>query len=109
VKRSSSRKTPTQAMYVVCITGRSGWLDYKAFRTLEEAKVRFEAAEARIPHDFDGVALFEVPAESAKKAVSAVEAGEAKLLERDERSAILEDAGRVLDELFTGREANKAK
>ena len=65
-------------------------------------------AEARLLCDFDGAALFEVPAESAKKAVSAVEAGEAKLLQRDERSAILEDAGRILDELFTG-DANKAK
>ena len=48
-------------------------------------------------------------AENGKKAVNAVGAGEAKLLERDERSAILEDAARILDELCTGRDTNKAK
>jgi len=88
-------------MFVVCITQRSSKAGYKAFSSLDEAEHRFKAVEARIPHDFDGVALFEVgDTDDPKKAVKTVKMGKAKLLERDLRSGLLEDAREVLDELF---------
>jgi hypothetical protein len=71
-------------MYVVRIARPNGEPDYKAFSTLHDAKRRFHAVDDRIPGDFDGVALFETPnADDASKAVEAVKAGHAQLLDRD--------------------------
>jgi hypothetical protein len=91
-------------MFVVRIAQLSGIARYKAFPSLDNAKRRFKVVEARIPKDFDGIALFEVAdTDNPRKAVKAVKAGEAKLLERDLRSELLKDAGEVLDKLFAPR------
>ena len=71
-------------MYVVRIARPNGEPDYKAFSTLHDAKRRFYAVDDRIPGDFAGVALFEtLDADDARKAVEAVKAGRAQLLDRD--------------------------
>jgi hypothetical protein len=71
-------------MYVVRIARLDQDPDYKAFSSLPDAKRRFYAVDDRIPADFDGVALFEAPnADDARKAVEAVKAGHAQLLDRD--------------------------
>ena len=71
-------------MYVVRIARPKGEPDYRAFSSLRAAKHRFYAADDRIPSDFDGVTLFEAPdAAEAGKAVEAVKAGLAQLLDRD--------------------------
>jgi len=71
-------------MYVVRIARPDQDPDYKAFLSLHDAKHRFYAVDDRIPDDFDGVALFEAPnADDARKAVEAVKAGHAQLLDRD--------------------------
>ena len=71
-------------MYVVRIARPNGEPDYVAFSSLHDAKHRFYAADDRIPGDFDSVTLFEAAvADDARKAVEAVRAGYAQLLDRD--------------------------
>jgi hypothetical protein len=71
-------------MYVIRIARPNGEPDYCAFSTLNEAKRRFHVVDDRIPGDFDGVALFEAPdATNNRKAIEAVKAGHAPLLDQD--------------------------
>jgi len=71
-------------MYVLRIARPHQEPDYKVFSSLYDAKRRFYAVDDRIPDDFDGVALFEAPdADDARKAVEAVKAGSAEILDRD--------------------------
>jgi hypothetical protein len=71
-------------MYVVRIARPDQEPDFKAFSSLHDAKHRFYEVDDRIPDDFQGVALFEAPhADNAGKAVQAVKAGHAELLDLD--------------------------
>ena len=71
-------------MYVLRIAQSGGKPDYMVFSSLRDAKHRFYAVDDRIPDDFNGVALFEAPdVDDAGKAVEAVKAGRAPMLDRD--------------------------
>ena len=71
-------------MYVVRVARPNAEPDYMAFSSLPDAKQWFYAADERIPSEFDSVTLFEAAAgDDASKAVEAVRAGYAQLLDRD--------------------------
>ena len=95
-------------MYVVRIALAGEEPNYKAFSSLHDARSRFQAANVRVPDDFEGVTLFEVPdTDNARKAIKAVKGGNALLLDQDAWAGLVKSAGEVLDEWFARHEPKK--
>jgi hypothetical protein len=92
-------------MYVVRLTPKEASPDYKAFADLKDAREWFGSAWHDDVRDLlDSAVLFNVPSESdARRAVEAVKAGRAEIIDRDHWRQLREAAERMVREFAAAR------
>jgi len=102
---------PEPKMYVFRLTRTESSPDYKAFSALPDARMRFDKALSVMPSgEIESAVLFEVPDQSdARKAVDAVKAGKAVLIDRDRYPEMFKSAEDVINEWLESENRPKDK